>query len=151
MKKFPFLQLSLLLCTLFIFSCGEPEEPVNPGVADDFVLAGIWDFQRVSGEGVILGVPQSDVDENPEGYVEFYDFGQGISSLKLTLLAQDLIKEDENINWEWISEDMIDIEEEDGAHEIWTLLEADGDIIRAQWDISIAGSTATILADLTRR
>jgi len=156
MKKFPFYYLFIAVLAISSYSCGEPgdDNPPDsnePPVSADFNLAGKWIFERVAGEGVIFGIPQDDIDEEPEGFVEFYDYGQGISSLTVELLGGTIEKIDENINWDWISDDMIDIEEEDGAHEIWTLLEADGDIIRAEWDISIAGSTATIYAELTRR
>ena len=151
------MKLFTILVTTFIvminFSCGEPEEPMEPGpyvVPESFELAGKWEFVTVSGEGTIGGLPQSDTDESPEGFVEFYDFGQGISDVSLTLLGRELVKEQENINWEWVNNNTIDIEEEDGAHEIWTILSTTDSTMTASWFIEILTNEATITADLRR-
>lgn len=123
-----------IFCFLFclsLFSCGEPEEnnEIRP-----FELVGTWNFVELSAEGKVAGVPQSDRDDNPSGYVEFYDDGHGYSDFDIKLLGFDFSK-DEMIQWERIG-NTIDIEEEDGAHEIWQLIDTDSTRIEAVWSIN---------------
>ncbi len=141
---------NLILVGFLFCQCGEPEEPTIECVPDDFVLAGVWKFDFIAGEGVIFGVPQSDQDEDPEGTVEFFDFGQGISSVRIELLGGVIEKVDEDIDWRWLSCNELRIEEEDGAEEIWQITKAEENNLEAEWDINIAGNTATITARLSR-
>ena len=142
----------LFFAGLYVFnSCGEPEEPMEPEVfiAQDFDIVGKWFYRYVSGEGVIFGVPQSDEDKDPSGFVEFYDDNHGFSDFELTLLDEELGKM-ENIQWEWIDSQTLDVEESDGQHQTWNILYADNDSINAKWDIDILGNTATINAIFTK-
>ena len=57
-------------CFLLIWACGEPVEPMEDrSISEDFVLEQKWNFSLIAGDGVIFGVPRSDVDEMPSGYV----------------------------------------------------------------------------------
>ncbi len=133
-----------------IMSCGEPEEEITGSfIADDFSVVGKWFYRYVSGDGVIFGIPRSDVDDSPSGYVEFFDNNNGFSDFELELLDADLGKE-ENFQWRWLENDTLNIEESDGQHQYWTLNYADNDSINATWDINILGNTATINAIFTK-
>jgi len=133
--------IKLSLVALFAFpflmtfsSCGEPEEMENTDQVLPFELEGKWNFINIAAEGKVGGAPQSDEDTDPMGYVEFYSDGNGYSDFNIDLLGFNLTK-DENIQWERIG-NTIDIEEEDGAHEIWTLLDTDSTNIKAVWSLS---------------
>jgi len=127
--------------------CGEPED--NNQV-DEFTLEGKWIFDSVSGSGQIFGVPQSDKDDNPTGFIEFFPNGLGFSDFSIELLNQTIAKQ-ETIQWERIDEFTIDIEEEDGAHEIWKLINANDNMIEADWFLDFGtGNQATIKMMLVR-
>jgi len=137
-----FIAFSLILSVAFL-SCGEPEDEkeIRP-----FDLIGKWDFEELSGDGTVAGVPQSDVDENPDGYVEFFEDGTGYSDFDINLLGFDFSK-DENIKWTR-NGNIIDIEEEDGARELWELLDTDSTYIEAVWKISFGSLNQ---ADITMK
>lgn len=133
------MKMNMKICFLAFFavafySCGEPEEMREMNQVLPFEMVGKWNFVNISAEGKVAGVAQSDEDTDPMGYVEFYDDGHGYSDFAIDLLGFNLTK-DENIQWERIG-DTIDIEEEDGAHEIWTLLDTDSTNIKAVWSLS---------------
>jgi len=128
----------LFLIQLFSFcmiSCGEPEEEVNEVLP--FELVGTWDFVRVSANGTVNGLPSSDVDEDPQGTVEFNADGNGYSDITINLLGFD-IGTPQPIQWERIDENTIDIEEEDGVHQIWNLIKTDSTSIEAIWALSFS-------------
>lgn len=131
---------------VIVSGCGEPED--NNSI-EEFNIIGKWAFQKVSGDGVIFGLPQSDTDDNPVGYIEFFPGGQGVSEFSMELLSQT-IATNQSIQWEWIDENVLDIEEEDGVHQTWQLINANDNFIEASWDIEIASNTATITAELIR-
>ena len=144
MSKLKFL---FFLSIAAFFSCGEPEEDMNQ--VDEFDIVGKWTFASVSGSGQIFGVPQSDKDDNPVGYIEFYENGLGFSDFSIELLSQTIAKQ-ETIQWERMDL-IIDIEEEDGAHEIWTLINANESMIEADWFLDFGtGNQATVTMELTR-
>lgn len=144
MFKYTFL---FVLMLLFTVGCGEPED-MNQ--VDEFNIIGKWDFDTVSGSGQIFGVPQSDKDDNPNGFIEFFSNGLGYSDFSIELLSQTIAKQ-ETIQWKRIDEFTIDIEEEDGAHEIWKLINANDNMIEADWFLDFGtGNQATIKMMLVR-
>ena len=137
--KFAFI-LSFALFNLA--SCGEPEEEVN--MILPFELEGKWNLVEIKGEGTVNGLPSSDTDENPTGSVEFYADGNGYSDIIIKLLGFE-IGTPQPIQWERIG-NTIDIEEEDGMHQIWQLIDTDSTRIEAVWSLSF---TSLNQADFT--
>lgn len=138
------LSLSGLMC---ICSCGEPEEPVElMGISSDFEIIGKWNFQSVSGDGVIFGVPQSSEDNNPTGYVEFMAGGVGYSDFSLELLSRPFELQD-SIVWSRPATDTIIVQAiTEGKVDVWHIIGANNAEINAEWPIDIAGNTATLNA-----
>jgi len=145
MKKLTYL---IVFACAFLFSCGEPDENIeDPGdvnQVEEFNIVGKWTFQTVSGTGQISGFPQNDSDEEPDGFIEFFENGQGFSNFSIELLGQTIAKQ-ENIQWERIGDLIVDIEEEDGAHEIWTLINANEDMIEAEWTLDFGPTNNAVI------
>ncbi len=138
-----FLALCLSL-SLIIISCSpEDMEPAEKDIADDFEIPGKWNFIRVAGDATIIGIPQSDVDDTPDGYVEFLNDNTGFASFDVTLLGQDFIEEQDFI-WEQPALDSLILYKSDGKVDHWTLIKANNQAVEAEWLIEIAGNKGTI-------
>ena len=147
---FLILSFSLLLT---IHSCGEPEEEQEQqlvGISDDFNIVGRWNFQTVSGDGVIFGVPQSSTDENPMGYVEFFEDGTGYSDFEVLLLNQPFELQD-TVVWSRRAIDTLVVQAvTEGKVDVWHIIGANATDVNAEWPIDIAGNTATLNAQFTK-
>ena len=152
MNKAIYIFISILsISVILISSCGEPEEPTElTGIQSDFELLGVWNFQSVSGEGVIFGVPQSSEDENPTGYVEFLDGGVGYSDFSLELLGRPFELQD-SIVWSRPATDTVIVQAiTEGKVDVWHIIGADGTDLNAEWPLDVAGNTATLNAKFQR-
>lgn len=150
-RLFSFLTLIVSFSLLMtMHSCGEPEEPEEPmqlmGVSSDFDLLGRWNFQTVSGDGVIFGVPQSSTDDSPMGYVEFLEGGTGFSDFSVLLLDRPFELQD-SIVWTRQSIDTLIVQAvTEGKVDVWHIIGANATDVNAEWPIDIAGNTATLNA-----
>jgi len=148
-----FLVVGLLASSsaLLMTSCGEEEIiPVEIGISDDFDLIGKWNFTNVAGEGVIFGLPQSSEDENPMGFVEFFDDGTGFSNFSVELLNMpfELI---DSVVWSRPSNDSLIVQAvTEGKVDRWHIIAATIDSVNAEWPINIAGNTATLNAQFRK-
>ncbi len=153
MTKTITISLSVIFCTLVIIfsSCGEPEEPMElTGISSDFDIVGRWNFQVVSGTGVITGVPQSSTDENPTGFVEFLEGGIGYSDFGIELLNRPYELQD-SITWSRPTSDTLILKKiSEPNPDVWHIIGANATEINAEWPIEIAGNTATLNAKLTK-
>lgn len=151
-RLFSLLSLVISISMLSTFhSCGEPEEPEElMGISSDFELVGRWNFQTVSGDGVIFGVPQSSTDDNPMGYVEFLEGGIGYSDFNVTLLDRPFDLQD-SIVWTRQSIDTLIVQAvTEGKIDTWHIIGADMTNVNAEWPIDIAGNTATLNAKFVK-
>ncbi|MBT8189364.1 MAG: lipocalin family protein [Saprospiraceae bacterium] len=146
--------LKVLLLSMFSFymislmSCGS-EEQEGPMISDDFSLIGKWYFQHVEVDAVIGGLPQSETDETPEGFIEFFEDGTGFSEFLVDAAGFSYGK-DENIEWERAGS-VVTIVEEDGDIDTWNILIADNQNITAEWAISFGAlNQGTITANLSK-
>ena len=145
------IQFALIaMLTVSIIGCGDPEPDVSQGViADNFALNGTWYFQVVAGDGSIQGVPTSDQDSEPRGFVTFNDDGTGFSDFDINLLDRPYGKQ-EVITWQRLSNEQVLITESDGDEDLWNLVRANENVVEATWEIFFSDTNnAVITAVLT--
>ena len=143
--RFPVIAILILL---ILGSCSSEEEP-KPMISTDFTLVGKWYFQHVEVAGTLGGIPRSEDDETPEGFIEFFEDGTGFSEFLVDASGFSYGK-DENITWER-EEEIVTIVEEDGDIDIWKILIADNQNITAEWDLNFGSlNTGTIRAKLSK-
>jgi len=139
---------------LTLHSCGEPEDQDEPEqlteISSDFEITGKWNFQTVSGDGVIFGVPQSSTDEDPMGYVEFLEGGVGYSDFSVILLDRPFELQD-SIVWTRQSIDTVIVQAvTEGKVDVWHIIGGNTTDVNAEWPIDIAGNTALLNAKFVK-
>lgn len=141
--------LFLLASSICFLSCDSEDMVVEKEISDDFSVPGKWNFIRISGEATIFSLPQSDTDENPEGYVEFFEDNTGFASFDVTLLTVDFVEEQDFI-WEQPAPDSLILYKSDGKVDHWSILKATEVSVEAEWFQEISGNTGTITANFEK-
>ncbi|NNE25688.1 MAG: hypothetical protein HKN09_02485 [Saprospiraceae bacterium] len=143
-------QLTLLALSLFlIFGCSS-EEPGPVVIPDDFDLASKWVFTHVEIDATVAGLPQSGSDDNPIGYVEFFEDGTGFSEYSFEVLGFPLA-ESANITWEREGNTVTLNNLDNGLVDVWTILAVDNNNIQAQFDREFSSlNRGTLTADMIR-
>ena len=145
--------MKLLIISIFCLSlglgfvsCNNEEDPVKEMIiSEDFKVEGKWNFIKVSGDGVLFGIPTSSTDDEPMGYVEFFEDFTGYADFSVNLLDNDFT-EQQDFNWVRTAVNEIVLNKSDGKVDTWHIVNANNQAVEAEWDISIAGNTATVKA-----
>ena len=144
-----FLLKTLLFCLplVFLASCGEdePDSTPEPAISADFELIGTWNFEYVTAEGVVFGLPYAGDDPMPSGFVRFNEDGTGYSEFTVDILDNfDPYSKEEDFTWDRLSETEVKLRQSDGETDIWNIIRANPNLIEASWLITRANAEATL-------
>lgn len=127
MKRKPFLH-ALFALSFLLFAC---EEGIGPGQDNDDSIVGVWNLEKVSSSGTVLGASRSDTDNNPTGTIEFKNTGLGDTDYSYELFDR---RTNSNGGFSWTRDgDEIEIFQATGGAETWNIVSESEDRLEIEW------------------